>query len=262
MTGQRDNQTSKWADRLWFVQYAKNRRFHSGKGKSPMTVGLEGLQLSKEITCDVTTEEQLMEVCVQSDLGGFDVEVREQAVDGPCLTCVSCQQAASGVHKCAICGQVSHTIQPCSIAMGDEEGYRAPVMCCHCQTVQNRREQQRAARRKQEDQAQKMKELSAKRIKGAEVGQCARVPVPELDRGKTDPCNVLAVMLEVTEDGCYRLGTKNGVLKQMYAQNQFDPCVESFLSIAEVLPAVALTSAIVREEVCSVIANAMEALLL
>lgn len=73
MMWQCDNQTTKWSDGLWFVQYAKNRRFHSGIGRTPyeamyghpMTVGLEGLHLSKE--CDITTEEQLLEVCRQSD---------------------------------------------------------------------------------------------------------------------------------------------------------------------------------------------------
>ncbi|KAJ8399930.1 hypothetical protein AAFF_G00406600 [Aldrovandia affinis] len=143
---QQDNQTSKRADRLWFVQYAKNQRFHSGIGRSPygvmygkpMIVGLQGLQLSKEIICDVTTGEQLMEVCGQSDLGGSDVEFREQAVDSSCLTCMSCQQAAvSGAHKCTICVQVCHAIQPCTIALGDEEGYGVPVMCSHCQTAHN-----------------------------------------------------------------------------------------------------------------------------
>ena len=238
MMWQRDNQTTKWSDGLWFVQYAKNRRFHSGIGRTPyeamygrpMAVGLEGLHLSK--TRDITTEEQLMEVCGQSDQSGSDVEGTGRAVDAE-TACVSCQQPA-GAHKCAICSHACHAIEPCSIPMGEEEGYGAPVKCSHCQNAEKRREQQAGAKRKQEDQAEKMKELSAKRFKAAEVGQCVKVPVPGVDRGKTDPRNILAVVLEVTQDGCYQLGTKNGVLKQLYSRNQFDPCKEKFLCVEEV----------------------------
>lgn len=241
MMWQRDNQTPKWSDGLWFVQYAKNRRFHSGIGRTPyeamygrpMTVGLEGLHLPK--VCDITMEEQLVEVCGQSDQGGSDAQDVERPVDEMSdEKCVSCQLPASGAHKCAICSHACHAIQPCSVPMGEEEGYGAPVKCSHCQNAEHRQEQQTGAKRKQEDQADRMKEFSAKRFKAAEVGQCVKVPVPEVDRGKTDPRNILAVVIEVTEDGCYRLGTKNGVLKQLYARNQFDPCKESFLSVEEV----------------------------
>lgn len=36
------------------------------------------------------------------------------------VTCVSCQQAAAGVPKCAICERVSHAIIPCTAATDDE----------------------------------------------------------------------------------------------------------------------------------------------
>lgn len=37
-----------------------------------------------------------------------------------CVTCVSCQQAASGAPKCAICDQVCHAIIPWTAATDDE----------------------------------------------------------------------------------------------------------------------------------------------
>lgn len=37
-----------------------------------------------------------------------------------CVTCMSCQQAASGAPKCAICDQVCHAIIPCIAATDDE----------------------------------------------------------------------------------------------------------------------------------------------
>lgn len=37
------------------------------------------------------------------------------------VMCVSCQQAASGAPKCAICDQVCHAIIPCTTATDDED---------------------------------------------------------------------------------------------------------------------------------------------
>lgn len=37
------------------------------------------------------------------------------------VTCVSCQQAASGAPKCTICDQVCHAIIPCTTATDDED---------------------------------------------------------------------------------------------------------------------------------------------
>lgn len=60
-----------------------------------------------------------------------------------CVTCVSCQQAASGAPKCTICDQVCHAIIPCITATDDEN------VLGHMNYAFDAREQQRWANRKQ-----------------------------------------------------------------------------------------------------------------
>lgn len=61
-----------------------------------------------------------------------------------------------------------------------------------------------------------------------------RVPVPDVDRGRGDARNILAVVTETTSDGFYRLGLKEGLLKQLYSRNQFTVCQKTFLTIEDV----------------------------
>lgn len=60
-----------------------------------------------------------------------------------------------------------------------------------------------------------------------------RVGVPDVDRSKTDPRNVLGVVLAV-EDGFYRIGTRDGVLEHLYSRNQIEACASNFLHPSEV----------------------------
>ena len=45
------------------------------------------------------------------------------------------------------------------------------------------------------------------------------VRVPDLDRGRLSPRNVLAVVVDVNSTGFYLLGTKEGLLERLYARN-------------------------------------------
>jgi hypothetical protein len=47
------------------------------------------------------------------------------------------------------------------------------------------------------------------------------VRVPDLDRGRPAPRNVLAVVVDVNSSGLYLLGTKEGPLERLYARNEF-----------------------------------------
>lgn len=60
-----------------------------------------------------------------------------------CVTCMSCQQAASGTPKCTICDQVCHAIIPCIAAIDDDSVLE------HMTSALDAREQQRGAERKQ-----------------------------------------------------------------------------------------------------------------
>ena len=83
-------------------------------------------------------------------------------------------------------------------------------------------------------QAKKMKMRSDKNFPDPKIGDTVRVPIPQVDRGKTDARNVLACVLEVTPDGFFKLGTRQGTLKQLYVRSQFQLCHEQFLKLEDV----------------------------
>ncbi|XP_008178928.1 uncharacterized protein LOC100574778 [Acyrthosiphon pisum] len=61
-----------------------------------------------------------------------------------------------------------------------------------------------------------------------------RVKIPDVNRSKCDPQSIIAIVLEKTTDGFYRLGTKYGVLKQIYARSSFNLCTEKFITLSDV----------------------------
>ena len=63
---------------------------------------------------------------------------------------------------------------------------------------------------KQRKQADSMLKSTNQRFGSVEEGTTVRIPIDQVDRGKTDPKNILAVVMENSGDGYYQLGTKAG----------------------------------------------------
>ena len=80
-----------------------------------------------------------------------------------------------------------------------------------------------------------MTKRSVKLFKPAHIGDTVMVPVPLVDCGRAEMPNVKAVVISVHNGVLYKLGTKHGLLNQFYTRNQFSPCVEQFMTNAEVL---------------------------
>ncbi|KAE9531483.1 hypothetical protein AGLY_010689 [Aphis glycines] len=78
------------------------------------------------------------------------------------------------------------------------------------------------AKQNLENQAVKMKTWSNKKLKPAEVGATVRVPVPDVDKGRGDARNILAVVIE------------EGLLKSLYSRSQFTICQKNLIAIEEV----------------------------
>ena len=70
-------------------------------------------------------------------------------------------------------------------------------------------------------QAKKMKPDSDKTFPPAPVGASVRVPIPEVTKRRGELRNILAIVMSVTEDGFYKLGTTNRLLKQLYTRSQY-----------------------------------------
>jgi hypothetical protein len=74
-----------------------------------------------------------------------------------------------------------------------------------------------------------MKFDSDKKFPPVPVGSTVRVPIPDVDKGRGDSRNILAIVMNVTEDGFYRIGTTQGILKQLYAISQFTVCRNNYI---------------------------------
>ena len=61
-----------------------------------------------------------------------------------------------------------------------------------------------------------------------EIGQNVLIPIPNVNRGKGDPRNVMAVVTERVHNG-YKLGTSGGMLLGLYTRNQFELLDSQFL---------------------------------
>ena len=76
-----------------------------------------------------------------------------------------------------------------------------------------------------------MVSLSNSRLPAVDIGTNVVIRVPDLDRGRLAPRNVLAVVVDVNSSGLYLLGTKEGQLEQLYARTEFtaadNNCIEA-----------------------------------
>jgi hypothetical protein len=79
-----------------------------------------------------------------------------------------------------------------------------------------------------------MLDRSNKVLDVVEIGCNVVVPIHNVDRGKGDPKNIMAVVQSKTEKG-YRLVTKQGILFGSYTRNQFEPTDSLFLKPSDML---------------------------
>ena len=79
-----------------------------------------------------------------------------------------------------------------------------------------------------------MLDCSNKVLDKVEIGCNVVVPIPNVDRGKGDPKNIMAMVQIKTEKG-YRLATKQGILLGSYTRNQFEPSDSLFLKPSDIL---------------------------
>ena len=97
-----------------------------------------------------------------------------------------------------------------------------------CSNEKNITSERRNASESMKRQATRMRNLS-----DVDIGTNVLIPIPNMDRGKEDPRNVLAVVINKDELG-YKLGTKSGTLRELYTRNQFELSDRKFLDIGSI----------------------------
>jgi hypothetical protein len=77
--------------------------------------------------------------------------------------------------------------------------------------------------------------LSIPRLPAVYIGTNDVVRVPDLDRGRLVPRNVLTVVVDVNSTGIYLLGTKEGLLERLCARNEVTTADNNFIEAHDVL---------------------------
>ena len=68
-------------------------------------------------------------------------------------------------------------------------------------------------------QVEKMRNASNKKYPSLKKGDNVTVPVPEFYRNKGDSRNLIGIVMEVTADSFYKIGTKEGISLELYDRN-------------------------------------------
>ena len=202
---QKDNNTKHWSEGLSFIQWKKNNRFHKGIGRSPYEavfgcksrLGIHSLNIPDNLTVRLETEEQLEELA--KELAPTEEEE---------ATVASAEEEETNV------------VSAKEVVLNVKQ---EKILCA------------RKGAKKCQGQAAKMVDKSVMRFKAAYVGDIVMVPIPNVDRGRAEFRNLkVAVIVDVKGNGLYKLGTTDGLLKQLYSRSQVMPCVKKFLSINDV----------------------------
>ena len=128
---------------------------------------------------------------------------------------------------CDGCQAIAHRKEPCM-------RYPQKLFCTYCIQKERISIERQGVKRKQEKQAEHMLKNSARRYSPANIGDSVRVYLSEVDRGRCEFPNILAIVIDITPEGMFKLGTKEGILKSHYARNQFEVLPNKHLSIEQV----------------------------
>ncbi|CAH0562960.1 unnamed protein product [Brassicogethes aeneus] len=273
----KDNNSTKWSEGLGFVQFYKNRCFHSGIGRSPYEAlfgvpcrdGLNDLPVSSEKIRMLKSEEYLELLLKNSndeDTLPKELKIQQTTTENEeqnyiivdslnelrfnenNLASYPSTSTSDDILILTIEDTLNNTIKEYDIpeknlnpieVVENIENLQSCTICkednlCSLsknrQNIENIRNQCREAQKRQ---AEKMLQVSSKKFKSGDVGMTVRVPIPDVDRSRSDHRNILAIIMCV-EDNFYRLGTVHGVLKQLFSRNQFDLCKQNSLSLDDV----------------------------
>ncbi|XP_051158000.1 uncharacterized protein LOC127279602 [Leptopilina boulardi] len=228
--------TTKWSEELKYVQMMKNRSYHSGTQQTPyealfgskMKLGLKSSNFPNEVVEKLQSEEELENVFNEATLHADDEaiisshseetvaetnEPHDDNLDEVTNYIVTENGALQEVRD--------GDLQEISMEHGNEKDKlnslkdteNFPVSNDSIASNKRRIRQKRAlAHTGLQLQANKMLKLSIKKFPPAANGDSVKVPIPYVDRSRTDPKNVLATVLSIDDD-MYVLGTKEGRLK-------------------------------------------------
>nr|XP_022920129.1 uncharacterized protein LOC111428710 [Onthophagus taurus] len=220
-----ENETTKWAEGLRFVQLKKNRSFHRGIQRTPyeamfgipLVNGLKDSNLPLEIVEKLHDEDDIYRL--ESSVGRNIEQVVSEKSDS------EFQNSDGGNEKDV---QESFPINYSKNDDVEEELLRNNEI--RLKSINQHRSHSIACLKKQ---ATEMLQQSCSKFPKIEIGQNVLVKIPDVDRGRLAPRNILAVVLSEKDD-LYQLGTSTGVLEKLYARNEFQPSQTNSLTSSDV----------------------------
>uniref|UniRef100_A0A2S2NJR4 KRAB-A domain-containing protein 2 n=1 Tax=Schizaphis graminum TaxID=13262 RepID=A0A2S2NJR4_SCHGA len=118
----------------------------------------------------------------------------------------------------------------CSKASKDEG--LCDLICSRQKSIENNRKKSEICLL---NQAEKMKFRSIHKFPPANIGDSVRVSLPDVDRGRADPRNIIFAVVSIEDGQYYKLGNKYGTLPQLYTRNQFSVCPLALIPLDEVV---------------------------
>ncbi|XP_043478772.1 SCAN domain-containing protein 3-like [Leptopilina heterotoma] len=209
-------------------RHSKRRKAH---------IGIQSIPHSMKFL--LRTEEDLEKILdnkidnIDENSEAVDDRQVENSTSSEHLLCCVCELETSGAHKCNKCQRYVHII--CGVSGTEsEEGFGSQLLCTLCFNKIQMCTNKEKALEGLTVQAEEMKEISNKKFSEIAIGTSAKIPIPSVDRGKGDSRSVIGIVMEVSAEGYYKIGTKHGIIRSLYSRNQLSSCDEKFLNLEEV----------------------------
>jgi hypothetical protein len=85
------------------------------------------------------------------------------------------------------------------------------------------------------NQAEKISFRSVHKFPPANIGDSVRVTLPDDDRGRADPRNIIFAVVSIEDEQYYKLGNKYGTSPHLYTRNQFGICLLPLIPLDEMV---------------------------
>ena len=260
----RENNSKKWSVGLKFVQWQVNISQHETTGHSPFKVtfgqdpqvGLASSIVPSTAFCNIFTEEDLesfleAETEAEAETGAeaeaaTGAEAEEEAQTGA-ETEAEAETRAGRSEAEAETGAEAEAATELEAEEEAQTGAEAEAETgaeaeageeaeaeTRAETVATNFQKIRvAANIGQSKAAARMTRRGKNLLKPLSIGQCATLRVPDVDRGPTDPKNLLVVILK-EEEGLYTVGCREGILRTKFTPADLSGIKQSLIKSEEV----------------------------
>ena len=93
------------------------------------------------------------------------------------------------------------------------------------------RAQRKRAHEAQSVQAERMDKRSKRVFGPVEVCDNVTIPIPQVDRGRADPRNIIGIVTECSDNAMFTVVVKSGILNVKYSRNQINVCATKLYTI-------------------------------